>query len=65
MYSEEIRNLAINESENGKTLRKISEILNLIVFTIQNLINYTKTLRIRKICPKCKITKRLSTRIKR
>ena len=65
MYNEEIRNLAMYHRENGKTLREISEILNLTVSTIQNLISYTRTLRIKKRGPKCRITKGLSTRIKR
>ena len=54
MYSEEISNLAMHHRENGKTLREISETLNLTVSTIQNLINYTRTLRIKKRGPKCR-----------
>ena len=64
MYSEEIKKLAIYQREKWKTLREISVNLNLTISTVHCLINYTPTSKIKKRGCKCKITNKLSTRIK-
>ena len=48
MYSEEIKKLVIYQRENGKTLREISVNLNLAISTVQCLINYAPTSKIKK-----------------
>ena len=65
MYSEEIKKLEIYQRENGKTLREVIVNLNLTISTVHCLVNYAPTSKIRKRGRKCKITNKLSTRIKR
>lgn len=65
MYSDDIRRIAISQRSNGKTLKEISEILDLSISTVQCLINYKIKLGKKKRGPKCKITNPLATRIKR
>ena len=64
MYSDEIRNLAILQWNSGKTLKEISQNLDLTVSSVQCLINYQIKAHKKKRGPKCKITNKLSIRIK-
>ena len=50
---------------SGKTLKEISQNLDLTVSSVQCLINYQIKAHKKKRGPKCKITNKLSTRIKR
>jgi len=65
MYTKEIKNLAISQRASGKTLKEISENLNVSLSTVQCLINYKMAARKKKRGPKCKVTKKLATNIKR
>ena len=65
MYTEEMKRLVKYERESGKTLKGISANLNLSISAVQNLLRYKYKIQCQKRGPKCNITKRLSTQIKR
>ena len=65
MYNDEIIKLAILQWNTGKTLQEINENLDLTIFSVQCLINYKIKSHKKKMGPKCKVTNKLLTRIKR
>jgi transposase len=65
MYTKEIRKLAISQRESGKTLKQIGENLNISISAVQCMLNYKLKSNKKKTGPKCRITKKLSTIIKR
>ena len=52
MFSDEIKNIAINLRFQGKSYEKIADILKLSTSTIQNLINYKNKWNKKKKVPK-------------
>ena len=65
MYRDQIKRLAISQRINGKTLWEINQNLDLSISTVQCIVNYKIKLSKQKRGPKCKITRKVATRIKR
>ena len=65
MYSDELKRLAKYQRDSGKTLKEISNNLNLSVSTVQCLICYKPRNHKKKMGRRCKVTSKMSSRIKR